>query len=337
MDTLAHEPDEVVDALRQVILGTPTVASNLAIFPLRSAQPPARPYAPFEHAVRQGAAQVVESTDTGHVPRLKVVNRCGMPVLLLDGEQLIGCKQNRVVNTSILVPAHGELDIPVSCVEQGRWQYASAAFEASERTMYAELRAAKVMQVSASRRRAGNADADQSAIWEGIAAKARRMGTRSRSGAMSGIYEARTHDVDDYLRELRCAPDQVGAIYAINGRVAGLELFDAPGTYACYARKIASGYALDAIDRRTERRDSAAQAIASSFIARLVAASSSRFPGVGLGEEVRLEGDRLAGAALAVDRRLVHLCAFAAAHPVRRAGADALAGAAPIRRSRRVS
>ena len=42
---------------------------------------------------------------------LKVANRADRPLLLLD--------ENRILNTTVLVDAHTEVTIPVSCVEQG--------------------------------------------------------------------------------------------------------------------------------------------------------------------------------------------------------------------------
>jgi len=45
-----------------------------------------------------------------------VANGADRPLLLLDGEELIGAKQNRILNTTVLVAAHTEVTIPVSCV-----------------------------------------------------------------------------------------------------------------------------------------------------------------------------------------------------------------------------
>ena len=59
----------------------------------------------------------------GSVPFLKVANRADRPLLPLDGEELLGAKQNRILNTTVRVAAHTEVTIPVSCVEQGRWGY----------------------------------------------------------------------------------------------------------------------------------------------------------------------------------------------------------------------
>jgi hypothetical protein len=62
------------------------------------------------------AVTIEEVSEGGDVPT----------VLLLDGEELIGAKQNRVLNTTVLVAAHSRLTIPVSCVEQDRWAYKTA-------------------------------------------------------------------------------------------------------------------------------------------------------------------------------------------------------------------
>ena len=62
-------------------------------------------------------------SDAGQVSALKIVVKGDRPVLLLDGEELLGAKQNRVVNLTILAPAQRTTVIPVSCVESGRWHH----------------------------------------------------------------------------------------------------------------------------------------------------------------------------------------------------------------------
>jgi hypothetical protein len=54
------------------------------------------------------------------VPELKVINKGGRAVLLLDGEELSGAKQSRVLNATNLMAAQTEVIIPVSCTEHGR-------------------------------------------------------------------------------------------------------------------------------------------------------------------------------------------------------------------------
>jgi hypothetical protein len=297
-------------AIREISVGQPAVAGNLAVFPLLNEKIEPPTYLTLPEALRAGAAHITEVSESGHVPRLMFVNKGDVPVLLLDGEELVGCKQNRTLNLTILAPAHSELGIPVSCVEQGRWRFESSHFESSNRSMFAELRAAKVAQVSASLDACCQPVSDQGAIWEGIARKSERMGSDSASCAMGGIYRNREALVEDYVRMIRSAHDQVGAVFAINGRVTGLELFDASSTYDKYLEKIASGYALDAIDHFTTVHAAATRSAVEEFLARVAAAVERRFDSVGLGEDVRLTAPGLAAAGLEAENRVVHLCAF---------------------------
>jgi hypothetical protein len=113
----------VHDALATVRLGTPQVHRNLAVFPLLAErhQPPG--YVLLDEALERKLARVTEVSEAGRVPELAFENASAEKILLIDGDELAGAKQNRVVNLSILVGAGQRLVIPVSCVEQGRWSY----------------------------------------------------------------------------------------------------------------------------------------------------------------------------------------------------------------------
>ena len=66
---------------------------------------------------------------------------------MIGGEELAGAKQNRVLNTSILLKEASETKIPVSCTEQGRWSYASKAFSESGNVMAFKSRSRKTRSV----------------------------------------------------------------------------------------------------------------------------------------------------------------------------------------------
>src|SRR5690349_11920635 len=72
--------------------------------------------------------QITEVSEGGSVPTLMVKNGLDTRLFLIDGQELVGAKQNRILNTDVLVPAQTELKIPVSCVEQSRWSYRGRAF-----------------------------------------------------------------------------------------------------------------------------------------------------------------------------------------------------------------
>ena len=175
--------------LEQIKIGRKQSHKNLAMFPLLSTYSVPLDYLILDEALSEGLIEVVEVDKGGSVPELKVINKSPKMVLILDGEELVGAKQNRIVNTTILIQANITMVIPVSCVEQGRWSYDSPKFHSKERMMSSNLRAMKSEQVAFSFRESGAFRSDQGAIWNEISEKAARRGAESPSMAMGNIYE----------------------------------------------------------------------------------------------------------------------------------------------------
>ena len=59
--------------------------------------------------------EINETSDAGTVSQLLFINKSDIPILILEGEELNGAKQNRIINVSILVPGNIGMVIPVSC------------------------------------------------------------------------------------------------------------------------------------------------------------------------------------------------------------------------------
>ena len=49
--------------------------------------------------------RVTEVSEAGSVPELMVENKLDVRVFLMDGQELVGAKQNRILNTDVVVPA----------------------------------------------------------------------------------------------------------------------------------------------------------------------------------------------------------------------------------------
>ena len=241
---------------------------------------------------------------------MKVVNRGDVAVLLLDGEELVGAKQNRVLNLTILVPPQHTATIPVSCVESGRWRHVSHQFGSAPRTQFAEGRAAKMHQVTNSLLSSGARRSDQSAVWNAIAEKSARLGAESDTAAMSAMYDKVDHSLEEFVAAFPPVERQVGAVFLVNGCLVGLELFDAPGTWRKLSPKLVRSYALDAIDRASRRGASVAPPNGRYLIDAVMSSQGAVFPAVGEGEDVRLSGLDMTGAALVARNRTIHLSAF---------------------------
>ena len=59
-------------------------------------------YITLGEALGADGGGIREVSEGGSVPELHVVNRAGKMVLILDGEELVGANQNRMVNSTIL-------------------------------------------------------------------------------------------------------------------------------------------------------------------------------------------------------------------------------------------
>ena len=91
--------------LSELSLGERTVFKNLTMFGLEGVSVGKLDYLTLADAMKLEVVRVSEISDGGSVPELLFENSADLPVLILDGEELLGAKQNRTVNLTILVPA----------------------------------------------------------------------------------------------------------------------------------------------------------------------------------------------------------------------------------------
>jgi hypothetical protein len=304
------EMEIVRKTLKEARLGAASAHANLAVFPLWTAAPADRPYLTLDEALSTGTVRVVEVSEQGSVPNLCVVNDTDRPVLLLDGEELRGAKQNRVLNLTILVSAGKTIVVPVSCVEQGRWSHRSAAFSSSDHVLYARSRAAKAEFISGSLRSVGRAHSDQRAVWASIEEKMARLGASSATRAMDDIYVSRRAGIDAFVAALRPEPGQTGAVFVLNGTVQGLEIFDHPDAFAAMLPKLVRSWALDAIETPPGDVSAPPGEEARAFLELVAEAEMQAFTPVGQGTDVRLSSAQVTGGALLDAGRVVHLNAF---------------------------
>ena len=304
---------EIQESLAGLKLGSPQVHLNLALFPLLDELDRAPDYLLLDEALERRVAHVTEVSGEGRVPELAFENTSSEKILLVDGDELVGAKQNRILNLTILVGVGQKIVVPVSCVEQGRWSYRSRDFRSAGRSLFGKARAKKVQRVSESLRSSGDRRANQSEIWADVAEKAEYLHVDSSTMSMGDIYEGRGSQLNAYVKAFRAEPRQRGAVVAIDGKPVGLELFDSSTVFARYLEKLLRSYALDAIETAAGKPLAPSEADVRRFLDSIQAAAAERFTALGEGEDIRLTGKGIAGGALASQGRVVHLAGFAVA------------------------
>jgi hypothetical protein len=304
MDTILR--GHIADGLH---LGELHVHNELALAPLFSTKTGGPDYITLKEALGSGRLTISEVSQGGSVPELKLINDCDRDVLMLDGEELAGAKQNRVLNTTILVAAGSSAMIPVSCTEQGRWSYKSVNFEDSNVSMSPSLRSRKNASVSCSLSESRGYRSDQGEVWESIEELHSSHSTSSGTGAMKDAYEARREDLSSYLDAFPCQDGQCGMAVLIKGRVAGVEMVSRPEAYLQLHSKLLNSYAMD-IPRSRPGKSPANIDKVRKILERMMEAEERRFPSVGRGEDCRYTARGLLGSALLVEEWIVHMAFF---------------------------
>jgi hypothetical protein len=303
--------DALLRWLKDLRLGEPMQSGPLTLVPVYGGVvPDALAYRTLAEALERGEVTIAEHTSPT-VPNLQLVNHGPLPVLILDGEEVVGGLQNRVVNTTLLVPAKTTFDLPVSCIEHGRWHEASNNFKTGE-AVHPTLRRQKVEQVSASLAIAAAPIADQSAVWGEVATRHRRTGTHSATAALRDAYAAKHAELTAAERDLVFPTgDPNGVVALIEGHAECADLLDRSETLRQYWPRLVRSYALEASGARMgEPRVDSAQRL----LARPIGASCRPFASPGLGVDLRITRNGVVGSSLVHAGHVLHTALFRQHH-----------------------
>lgn len=299
-----------LDVLDRISIGTPITRGPITLFPVYLHGEPAAAYLAGPVAAEQGVVEVDEEAG-GQVPTLNTVNKSELPVLMLEGETFVGGLQNRMLNVSVLI-APGRAQVPVSCVEAGRWGRRSK-MERSDFMASRRLRREANYSVSMAVRRGDGKRSDQGRIWDQVSRTLDSRDVKSESVAFHDTFEMAAVDdggraVNELIR-LGPLPGQHGMVVASGGRILSADVFDKPETLAAYWSALLSSHRFD-LPEGLVRRPTTGSAL--RFVRRLARHSGAGVPGVGLGVEHRITTDKAVGTGLVWDDHLVHLSAYAA-------------------------
>ncbi len=290
----------------------------IAVLPLMSTNQASPSYLSLSAALAKGMITISELGEGGRVPNLHVRNDSDLPVLLLDGEEMRGAKQNRIVNTTILVAAKSELVIPVSCTEAGRWHFNSPAFQESGNVLSPKMRSSKLERVNDSLRSNRGYDANQSVVWNEISNLQVSHQIHSGTSAMHDVFTGLAPKLEELSSHFPCLEGQCGIYVEVNGKFAGLDLLSLPAVWKDVHAKIIRSYAIDFL-REAESTQKHPGANPDAVFKEICAGKSFAGRSVGLGEDHRFETETLLASALYHEKSIIHLAAYPRAEHEERA------------------
>lgn len=292
--------------LPQLQVGQPLSCNSLTVFPLYAQAGKPADYQLADEAIAASTVTVQEVSEGGSVPELLVENTGDCRVLFLEGEELRGAKQNRILNTSILVPAKSKIKVPVSCVEQGRWRHTTRHFGCGKTRSPHGLHYKLKASVSESMKSDGSHRSDQGAVWQEVEKKQAAFGFSSKTMAMSDTYDNLADKMTEYREKLKYPEGAVGVAVAVGPKVVCVDVFDRPATCQKAWDRLLSGCIVDALEG-TAAEGNADANVVEQVMAESKATTWTQAPAVGEGQEFRAEFNGSIGSALMLDQAVVHL------------------------------
>jgi hypothetical protein len=204
---------------------------NLVTVPLSGNPASTLEYLLIDEALESKKVIIEEVGEGGSVPELRMTNFSNQVVLVVDGTELVGAKQNRIVNASFLIPPESVTKIPVSCVEQGRWRYQGKEFRSSKHYSPHSIRKDNVEFHKTTLKEKRGYASDQGKVWASVADMSHKMEAPTMTGAMNDVLEQKMASIEEYQKGIPLEGPETGAAFFVNGIFRGIDLFDRASTF----------------------------------------------------------------------------------------------------------
>ena len=234
--------DEDPDGL---VFGDPIAFHNITLVPVRTTRTgPFDKYALLEEGIAAGTLRVRELNGESGAAQVSVVevrNTGKEPAFLLSGEMILGGKQDRILESDVVVPNDGAwTKVSVFCVEQGRWDGRKMRFSSGGALVHSKLQKAAMK-------------GDQGQVWKEVARKNAAHGTANSTGTYRRTVQspAIRKRITSYRRELAAKLPRgrtAGFVFAVNGKVRVADLFANPVLLDKLQGKLLSAYILEALE-----------------------------------------------------------------------------------------
>ena len=296
--------------LESVALGTPITRLGVSFIPVYST-------GNSLPEIGTGAASglVISELESRIPSSLDCSNPTARPILMVQGEQLVGGDQNRTLNVSVLIPPGENREIPVSCLEAGRWgerrDFARGTTIAPNSVRMTLLRSVRASVRGSSRTRGS----DQSAVWGDVQRELRLRGVSSATQAMTDAEEVIYRDSQrmNAINEMISfgpLPGQCGIVVARGNRAVCADIMGSPNLFASYWGPLVRAHLSEQPSAVNQGRWDHAVGPALRLIRRMGRDAGPPQEAVGLGREFHVTGRGYIGQALTLWNSTVHASAY---------------------------
>lgn len=263
---------------------------------------------PLEKALVGGLAKITETSPAGEVPFLLLENTGDCPIIILDGEEVVGGKQNRIINTTLVIMAGTSVKIPVSCIQAGRWQHERADFDSAGSVFRARSRAIHKATVTYDVLESGSFQSDQGAVWDEVRASLDELGIHSETSDFQEGREKVAHRLEEFVEAIRPAENQIGSIFINAESILGLEMLGSPVLFSQVCQKVTRSFAFEVLG--APDLNGVSMEAATQWWDTVLKSRFTRHASPGAGEDIRVGTEDLIGSGLIWNDVLVHFSCF---------------------------
>lgn len=272
---------------------------NINVFPLISNEKSNFDFLDLKTGLDMGIVKV-EELYKETVSKIAITNNSIAPLLIIDGEEIKGSLQNRIISKTILIAPNKKEEIDVNCSEKGRWSYKS---EFNHSNYFANLNTRRIKLDKEIKNQK-----TQDVVWNSIKQVETDNKTLSKTSALRDSYEMTKKMQKEYLNEFSLVKNQVGVIIAIGNEVVLIEIINDSKIYKKYHEMIIKSVIIDYLSKNTEEIDSISfnEFQVSEILEYVLESELTPEKTIGLGEYYRLSNQQYNGAILTLDDQLIH-------------------------------
>ncbi len=280
---------------------------NLVIFPvtLRAVRDSSH-YTTLDEALESGKVKITE-VGSGSVPTLHMEILSTEPLFFMAGEVVTGAKQDRILTHDLLFHGFkGGVDLPVYCVEQGRWNSVGDRFKAGKILGSTALRQTAVMKEG------------QHTAWAEVQQKNADMDASTATGTFQATYDNEKYRKaeSEFMDKLRDIPSKhdgqvCGVVIAIDGKVVSADLFANPSLFRKLWPKVLKAAITDSVTAggSATSDNTAARELLGAVLKAKIAAQDNPSQG----QEFTLSSDKVQGSFIRSSEGVAHLALFTGA------------------------
>ena len=285
----------------------PVEKNNITAFFLSSIEKNNNKYLSFSEAIAKNQVQISEVNKKGLVTKLSVSNKSSDNIIILNGELIIGTqiRQDRIVDSTVLIPGYATVLINTFCGEQYRWSpKLSNKISTPESLYFSSGRANNAADTNTKLSK-------QCRIWSEISEKISDFNVKSFTNSVDQIYKKKKVNVEEIVNFFKIPSEAVGVALGINNQLVNIDIFSNNCMLQIYLPKIIRSIALDSF-KKISKRSYLKKKDVHRFLRQIHQANKQKRKVVEgtLGEELQFNSESVAGSILYHKEQTVHFSAF---------------------------